>query len=60
MSTQEWKKENTKQYAVRFTYASGVLAALEKVKEDGKSANLYILEVLTEKLRGDGYLKDSK
>ena len=59
MSTQEWKKENTKQYAVRFTYASGVPATLEKVKEDGKYSN-YITDAVKERLTRDGYLSSKE
>ena len=54
----KWEKENCMRVNLKIRYDSGIPDAIQKVREDGKSANSYILEVLAEKLRGDGYLKD--
>lgn len=51
-----WTKENCKMFSVKVRYDSGIPDALENVKRSGISANSYIVEALTEKLRDDGYL----
>ena len=53
----EYDKANCKVYATKIQNSSGIPAAMERMKESGKSVNVYIIEALTEKLRKDGYLE---
>lgn len=57
MSTDKWRKENTKQYALRVTNSSGIPAALEKASIDtGMTQIEYIRNAVLEKLDFDGYI----
>lgn len=53
----EYDKANCKVYAAKVKNDSGIPAAMEKMKESGRTVNTYIIEALTEKLRKDGYLE---
>ena len=54
-----WKKENTVQYNVRFTSSSGIPDAMQRVNGAGIPTKTYIREALVEKLRKDGYLAEN-
>ena len=53
-----WKKENSKQYAVRVTNSSGIPDALEKAKADlNLTSGGFLMLAIREKLIRDGYLQ---
>jgi hypothetical protein len=54
----EWIAQHSVQYRVRFTDASGVIVAMEKMTaETGVTASEYLREALLEKLDFDGYIR---
>ena len=60
MSTDAWKRENTSQILLRITKSSGIMEVLRKMMEStGKTAPEYIREVVTAKLKADGYLSEN-
>ena len=60
MSTDAWKRENTSQILLRITKSSGIMEALRKMTEaTGKTAPVYIREVVTAQLIADGYLPEN-
>lgn len=52
----KWSLENCTRINLRIRNDSGIPAAIERVRESGKSANSYILATLEKQLREDGYL----
>lgn len=58
MSTDTWKKENTKECRVRLTKHSPLFVALQNaITSECMTESQYIRKALTEKLIRDGYLK---
>lgn len=57
VSTNAWKKENTSQFNLRFTNASGIPAAVSQAAEkQGLAPVEYLKTIIREKLIADGYL----
>jgi len=57
VSSQAWKKENTKVFYIRTTKKSGLDEALRVMAEKtGEKDTAYIRRVITERLIADGYL----
>lgn len=55
---EQWKRENTKSWLLRFTKNSGVLDALQKMEaETGETQKEYIRRSVVEALIADGYLE---
>ena len=59
VSTEEWRKDNTKIYSIRVSNKSGIPDALERAKSDGKTINGYFIESVKRQLIEDGYLSDN-
>lgn len=60
MSSEAWKKENTKMVTFRVMNASGIPDALQKIDEKGLSKSGYIIAALREALIRDGYLQENQ
>lgn len=61
MSSNQWKKDNTVSFLLRYTNSSGVPGALRKVEESTpETAKGYIRRAVIEALQRDGYLPKKK
>ena len=61
VGSQAWNSKNSVLVALRFTKNSGIPQALgEMSKKTGLKDTEYIRQVVTESLRRDGYLRESK
>ena len=55
----DWRKNQTTQYLLRFTNASGVPAAIDKAAPKAKETpSEYMKNAIVNRLREDGFLKD--
>lgn len=58
MSTETWKRENTKICQIRLTKSTDIYRAFSSaVNTEGIAEGAYIRQALIEKLTRDGYLK---